>query len=57
VVNFDDQKRGRLNLIRHLLDSVPDCTLPVEAFELPPLPHEPKKDKFKGPVKPISEKY
>jgi polyphosphate kinase 2 len=57
VVNFDDQKRGRLNLIRHLLDNVPDCHLQVEPFDLPPLPHEPKKEKFRGPVKPVPEKY
>ena len=57
VVRFDDQKRGRLNLIRHLLDHVPDCRLPIESFELPPLPNEPLKEKFRGPVKPIAEKF
>ena len=28
VVEFNDQRRGRLNLIRHLLDHVPDCRVP-----------------------------
>ncbi len=31
VVDFGDQRRGRLNLIRHLLDRVPDKTVPVRA--------------------------
>jgi len=57
IVNFDDQKRGRLNLIRHLLDHVPDCKLPVGPFELPPLPHKPLKERYTGPVKPVRAKY
>ncbi|MFA7665393.1 MAG: polyphosphate kinase 2 [Burkholderiaceae bacterium] len=57
VVDFNDQRRGRLNLIRHLLDQVPDRKVPVEPFELPPLSHEPRRERFEGPVKPISGKY
>ena len=57
VVDFDDQRRGRLNLIRHLLDNVPDSDLPVEPMTLPPLGHRPKKERFKGPVRPIANKY
>ncbi len=54
AVDFNDQRRGRLTLIRHLLDHTPDVTLPVEPLELSPLAGEPHKDQFNGPVKPIS---
>jgi polyphosphate kinase 2 len=54
AVDFNDQRRGRLNLIRHLLDHTPDVTLPEEPFALPPLAGRPHKDRFNGPVKPIS---
>jgi polyphosphate kinase 2 len=37
VVDFNDQKRGRLNLIRHLLDHLPDRKLPVKPLKLPKL--------------------
>lgn len=53
AVDFNDQRRGRLTLIRHLLDHTPDLTLPGEPLELPPLGCEPHKDEFNGPVKPI----
>ena len=57
VVEFDDQRRGRLNLIRHLLDLVPDRKLPIEPLELPPLPGKPQKERYTGPVKPIRRQY
>jgi polyphosphate kinase len=53
VVDFNDQKRGRLNLIRHLLDHVPDCHLPEEPMDLPPLEHAPAEERFEGPLNPI----
>jgi polyphosphate kinase 2 len=53
VVDFNDQKRGRLTLIRHLLDHVPDHPLPDLPMVLDTLPHKPKKEKFEGPLKPI----
>ena len=37
VVDMNDQKRGRLNLLRHLLDSIPDHSTPVEGIEFPKL--------------------
>jgi polyphosphate kinase 2 len=37
VVDYNDQRRGRLKLIRHLLDQLPDTTVPDSTFELPPL--------------------
>ncbi len=57
VVSFDDQRRGRLNLIRHLLDQVPDTRVPATDVELAPLPRKPAKEIFNGPVTPIREVY
>jgi polyphosphate kinase len=53
LVDFNDQRRGRLTLIRHLLDRLPDCAVPPEAFDFPPLSAPPKKERFRGPLKPI----
>ena len=57
VVDFNDQRRGRLNLIRHLLDQVPDTRVPRPAIDLAPLAKKPAKERFAGPVKPIKERY
>jgi polyphosphate kinase 2 len=57
VVDFNDQRRGRLNLIRHLLDSVPDCTLHAGTFTLPTLHGRPLKERYKAGVKPIRGPY
>ena len=57
VVNFDDQRRGRLNLIHHLLDQVPDTSVPEETIALPSLAGKPAKERFRGPVKPIRGRY
>ena len=53
LVDFNDQRRGRLKLIRHLLDAVPEHAVPEVKFEFPPLGHEPLKERFKGAPKPI----
>ena len=57
VVDFDDQKRGRLNLIRHLLDQVPDTHIPEVVVDMPALPGKPAKEQFTGRVKPIRNRY
>jgi polyphosphate kinase len=57
VVDFDDQRRGRLNLIHHLLEQVPDTRIPEVALDLPPLPGKPARERFSGPVKPIRNRY
>ncbi len=41
VVNFNDQHRGRLNLIRHLLDHLPDRKIAVKPLRLPKLKGDP----------------
>jgi polyphosphate kinase 2 len=38
LVDFNDQRRGRLALIRHLLKSIPDVDVPEVTVEFPPLP-------------------
>jgi polyphosphate kinase 2 len=53
LVDFNDQKRGRLTLIRHLLDRLPDTEVPQTKIEFPPLPGPPLKERFEGPLKPI----
>jgi polyphosphate kinase 2 len=53
LVDFNDQRRGRLALIRHLLDAIADRKVPETPIEFPPLPHAPLKERFKGPLKPI----
>ena len=41
LVDFNDQRRGRLTLIRNLLDRLPDTAVPPAVFAFPPLGHEP----------------
>ena len=53
LVDFNDQRRGRLALIRHLLDHIPEHAVPETAIDFPPLAHAPLKEKFSGPLKPI----
>ena len=52
LVDFNDQKLGRLTLIRDLLDRLPDTQVEPPAIELPPLGHAPFKEKY-GKLKPI----
>jgi len=53
LVNFNDQRRGRLALIRHLLDHLPDTQVAAEAIEMLALPGKPLKESFRGPLRPI----
>ena len=53
LVNFNDQRRGRLTLIRHLLDQLPDTALPEPRIDFAMLPGPPKRERFDGPLKPI----
>lgn len=53
LVDFNDQRRGRLTLIRHLLDQLPDVQCPEEQFEFPPLSHPPLRERFKTKLKPL----
>lgn len=54
LVDFNDQRRGRLRLITHLLDSMPAHPVPDPApIEFPPLGHAPLTERFKGGLVPI----
>ena len=52
VVDYNDQKHGRLTLIRDLLDRLPDCSVPEEALDWPALDHAPLEEEF-GALQPI----
>ena len=47
------QKRGRLTLVRDLLDRLPDTSVPVAKVSLPPLEGKPQKERY-GVLKPIA---
>jgi len=57
VVDFNDQKAGRLNLMRHLLDQLPEHNVDPPAISYPPLKGKPGKERYAGPVKPIKGRY
>jgi polyphosphate kinase len=51
VVDMNDQKRGRLQLLRHLLDSIPDHDVKAQAIEFPKLKKKtPSVESFKAKV-------
>ncbi|WP_062352501.1 polyphosphate kinase 2 [Pseudoxanthomonas mexicana] len=52
LVDFNDQRAGRLTLIRDLLDRLPDTQVPLEPLGLPPLKVKLHKERY-GVVKPI----
>lgn len=53
LVDFNDQRRGRLTLIRHLVDHIPDRKVAEVTIEFPPLGHEPLRERFGTGLKPI----
>ena len=53
LVDFNDQRRGRLTLIRDLLDRLPDTRTEVTLPVFEPLHHDPSPERF-GVVKPIA---
>ena len=52
LVDFNDQRIGRLTMIRDLLDRLPDTRVPVEPLGLPPLRGKLHKERY-GVLKPI----
>ncbi len=54
LVDFNDQRLGRLTLVRDLLDRLPNTTCEEKRIDWPPLVHEPLKERF-GALKPISD--
>jgi polyphosphate kinase len=57
VVEFNDQRRGRLNLIRHLLDQLPDLGVNDPPLALPLLKNTPARERYRGGVRPIRNRY
>ncbi|BAV96810.1 polyphosphate kinase 2 [Lysobacter enzymogenes] len=55
LVDFNDQRQGRLTLIRDLLARLPDTDVPPAKLEFPPLKGKPAKEKY-GALKPIGAK-
>jgi len=53
LVDFNDQRRGRLALIRHLLEALPEHPVPEPTVEFPPLGHAPLKERLRGRWRPI----
>ena len=54
LVDFNDQKRGRLTLIHDLLDRLPDTQVPDARIDFPALESKPLKERY-GVVKPIAD--
>lgn len=53
LVDFNDQRRGRLTLIRDLLDRLPDAECEPATLDFKPLTHKPEKEEF-GMLKPVA---
>lgn len=53
LVDFNDQKAGRLKLIADLLSRLPAAPATAPEAEIPPLVGKPMKEKFRGPLTPI----
>jgi polyphosphate kinase len=54
LVDFNDQKLGRLTLIRDLLDRLPDTHCDEKPLDWPPLGHKPLEETF-GVLEPIPD--
>jgi len=54
LVNFNDQKRGRLTLIRNLLDRLPDTRVEPPVIDFPELGRSPKAESY-GVMQPIAD--
>jgi polyphosphate kinase 2 len=50
VVDANDQRRARLNMLRHLLDALPDHHVPLEEIKLAPLGRKPAVHRVKAKV-------
>jgi len=46
LVGFNDQRLGRLTLLRHLLDHLPDQKVPEQTIDMPPLESRPGKETY-----------
>ena len=53
MVDFNDQRRGRLTMIRHLLDQIPEHRVPETMVEFAPLAHAPLRERYGTSLKPL----
>jgi hypothetical protein len=53
LVDFNDQRLGRLTMIRDLLDRIPDHEVPNQVQQLPPLGHAPRRESFSAGLQPL----
>jgi polyphosphate kinase 2 len=54
LVDFNDQKLGRLTLVRDFLDRIPECKVEEDPVDLPPLKKEPSEESY-GVLKPLQQ--
>ncbi len=54
LVDFNDQKRGRLTLVRDLLDRLPDMEVAPPEIDFPELGREPKEERYTV-IEPIAD--
>jgi polyphosphate kinase len=57
IADFNDQKKGRLDLIRHLLDQVPDKLVPDQEVELPKLKGKLQKERVTAKAVKVPKVY
>jgi polyphosphate kinase 2 len=57
LVNANDQRRARLNMIQHLLDSLPEHKVPEPKIKLPRLKGKPAIEDVRGPAIAVPERY
>jgi polyphosphate kinase 2 len=57
IVEFNDQRRGRLNLIRHLLNQIPDTKVRQTRLTLPRLRTRPATEHYPASLRPIRGTY
>ncbi len=57
MVDMNDQKRGRLNMLRYLLDRLPDHPVDESTVELPPLAEKPRKESYPKGVEKVKGVY
>ena len=53
LVDFNDQRLGRLTLVRNMLDRLPDTAVEAAPLEFAPLPGKPARERF-GVLQPIA---
>jgi polyphosphate kinase 2 len=53
LVDFNDQRRGRLTMVRDLLRRVPVEPVPPVTIDFPPLGAAPQRERYTGPLRPV----